>query len=197
MYQAGFHELEAAATATFLNGRTFAEVYALGHQDEGFMSTERLLERAKAAGEVAKDGVEQITAAELRGWLYHKLGVGAAFGEDKDKGAEGDASTDVKNTDMTEVRSTFLIANRDVVDFGDCFNVFDVTDFLDPPPTTEGGTPVTSALPAPGQGGATGVLYQEVKKVDRSMSSKAPSFKIRRAVSPTTDDSSSILVVDV
>ena len=97
------------------------------------MSTERLFERAATAGEAAADGVDRITAAELRGWLYHKLGVGPAFGGGD--ATEGDLEDAAVETAMREVQSTFLIANRDVEDFGDCFKVFDLTDFLTLPST--------------------------------------------------------------
>ena len=184
MFQAGFEALEAEASATFLLGQSYAEVYAKGESDPSFMSTDRLLQLASvraadaeaAAGQSRKERRKEkarldlfdidkpddedaaddarctvasglITAAELRGWLFHKLGVGAIFGgaggvesagcEDASASAfiahpPGTANTAAAAAAEAEATGNWLIANREVQRFGDCFASFDITPILNP-----------------------------------------------------------------
>ena len=128
MFKCEFAVLEAAAADSYLNGRTFEEAYEAGESDDGFMTTERLLDRAtQRREEGAAHGTAHsykaglITAAELRGWLYHKLGVTEDFGQAEIGGGDG------------EVVTEWLIANRAVSEFGEVFYSYDITDLLDPP----------------------------------------------------------------
>lgn len=152
MFQTAFHVLEADAMSTYLHGKTFAEVFAAGKSDPGFMSTEHLLDiathrRLDAVAEGVAHKKELITAAELRGWLYHKLGVAGEFGRQgqvqmggsgDDGGGGGGGAAGVAGVDVgaeaerSPSELDWLISNRAVSEFGEVYFSYDITDLLDP-----------------------------------------------------------------